>query len=77
MSRLDTTPAQADSRRKKMKRVQILLTKKQFEYLKEFSDNTGESMASIIRRAIESMKTTTERNPPAQEWRRPASASAG
>ena len=77
MSRLDATPALADSRRKKMKRVQILLTKKQFDYLKELSDNTGESMASIIRRAIERMKTSTEQNPASLAWKKPALASAG
>ncbi len=50
-----------------MRRVQILLTKRKFDYLKELSDDTGESMASIIRRAIERMKT--DRPAASPEWK--------
>ncbi len=52
-----------------MRRVQILLTKRQFDYLKELSDETGESMASIIRRAIERMKSDRPVSSP--EWKAP------
>lgn len=40
-----------------MRRVQILLTRSQFDYLKAISAETGESMASVIRRAIERMRS--------------------
>ncbi len=39
-----------------MIRTQISLTTTQYNYLKERSDQTGESLSSMIRRAIEHLK---------------------
>jgi hypothetical protein len=39
-----------------MIRVQICLTRYQYEYLKECSSQTGESISSMIRRAIEHLR---------------------
>ena len=39
-----------------MIRTQISLTTTQYSYLKERSDQTGESLSSMIRRAIEHLK---------------------
>jgi hypothetical protein len=37
-------------------RIQVFLTETQASYLKEISEKTGESVANIIRRAIEIFK---------------------